>query len=82
MQLLQDKYGDPVVIQRAYTNQLVYLSPVYSEKNVTRLCNVHDQIKVHYCGLEALRVDQITYSSIVVPILMGKIPKGVMFNMI
>ena len=25
--LLQDRYGDPVVIQRAHINQLVYLSP-------------------------------------------------------
>ena len=32
MKLLQDRYGDPVVIQRAHINQLVYLSPVYSER--------------------------------------------------
>ena len=33
-------------------------------------------------GLEALGVDQITYSTIVVPMLMEKIPEGVRFNMI
>ena len=55
---------------------------MYSEKNVTRLRNLHDQIEAHYRGLEALRVDQITYSTIVVPMLMEKIPEGIRFNMI
>ena len=82
MKLLQDRYGDPVVMQRVHINQLVYLSPVYSEKNVTRLRNLHDQIEVHYRGLEALGGDQITYSSIVVPTLLEKLPEGVRFNMI
>ena len=44
--------------------------------------NLHDQIEAHYLGLEALGVDQITYSTIVVPMLMEKISEGVRFNMI
>ena len=82
VKLLKDRYGDPVIIQRAHINQLAYLPPVFSDKNLKRLRELHDQIETHYRGLEALHVDQITYSTIVVPMLMEKIPDGVKFNMI
>ena len=42
-----------------------------------RLRELHDQIETHYHGLEALDVDQITYSTIVFPMLLEKIPDGV-----
>ena len=68
-------YGFPCALLKDLTCML-------SEKNVTRLRNLHDQIEAHYRGLEALGVDQITYSTIVVPMLLEKIPEGVRFNMI
>ena len=82
IKLLQDRYGDPVVIQRAHINQLAYLPSVYSERNTARLRSLHDQIETHYRGLEALDVDRNTYSTIVVPMLMEKIPDAIRFNMI
>ena len=42
----------------------------------------HDQIEAHYRGLEALGVDRQSYSSIVVPLLMAKLPDSVRMNMI
>ena len=51
-------------------------------RRLNRLRELHDQIETHYHGLGALHVDQITYSTIVVPMLMEKIPDGVKFNMI
>ena len=82
IKLLQDRYGDPVVIQRAHVNQLAYLPSVYSERNTARLRSLHDQIETHYRGLEALDVDQNTYSTIVATMLMEKIPDAIRFNMI
>ena len=82
IKLLQDRYGDPVVIQRAHINQLAYLPSEYSERNTARLRSLHDQIETHYRGLEALDVDQNTYSTIFVPMLMEKIPDTIRFNMI
>ena len=35
----------------------------------------HDQIEPHFRRLEALGVDKITYSSIIVPVLMEKLPE-------
>ena len=74
IKVLQDRYGDPVVIQRAHITQLAYLPSVYSERNTARSHSLHDQIETHYCGLEALDVDQNTYSTSFVLMLMEKIP--------
>ena len=58
------------------------LAPVYNKKNISRLRTLHDQTEAHFRGLEAQGVDMSTYSSIVVPVLMEKIPEVVRFNMI
>ena len=80
--LLKKRFGKTEVIQRAHINHLMNLAPVYNEKNISRLRTLHDQVEAHFRGLEAQGVDMSTYSSIVVPILMRKIPKVVRFNMI
>ena len=80
--LLKKRFGKTEVIQRAHINHLMNLAPVYNEKNVSRLRALHDRIEVHFRGLEAQGVDMSTYSSIVVPILMEKIPEVVRFSMI
>ena len=80
--LLKKRFGKTEVIQRAHINHLMNLAPVYNERNTSRLRTLHDQIEAHFRGLEAQGVDMSTYSSIVVPILMEKIPEVVRFNMI
>ena len=47
-----------------------------------RLRNFYDDVETHFRGLQALGVDQETYSSIVVPVLMDKLPDSVRINMI
>ena len=80
--LLRKRFRKTEVIQRAHINYLMNLAPVYNEKNISRLGALHDQIEVHFRGLEAQGVDMSTYSSIIVPILMEKILEFVRFSMI
>ena len=82
VELLQKRFGKPEVVQLSYINQLLNLMPVFNEKHVQRLRALQDQIKTNFRGLQAQGVDAKTYSSIVVPILMEKIPESVRFNMI
>ena len=82
IELLKKRFGKPEEIQRAHINHLLHLAPVFNERSVNRLRTLHDQIETHFRGLEALGVDRITYSSIVVPELMEKIPEQIRFNMI
>ena len=80
--LLTKRFARPSVIRHAHINEMANLSPVFNEKSVGRLRHFHDQIKAHYRGLEALGVDRRSYSSIVVPLLMAKLPDSVRMNMI
>eukprot|EP00794_Sanderia_malayensis_P012188 gene12188-biopygen9724 len=52
------------------------------ERNVTKLRLLYDKVETHFRGLEAQEVDQTSYSSIVVPVILDKIPENVRYNMI
>ena len=80
--LLTKRFARPSVIRHAHINEMANLSPVFNEQSVGRLHHFHDQIEAHYRGLEALGVDKQFYSSIVVPLLMTKLPDSVRMNMI
>ena len=58
------------------------LTPVFNERNVGRLRHLLDDIETHFRGREALKVERESYSSIVVPVLMDKIPDQIRMNMI
>ena len=80
--LLRSRYAKPGVIKRAHINELINLSPVFNEKSVQRLRNLRDQIETHFRAMEAQGVNKESYSSVVVPVLMGKIPETLRNNMI
>ena len=82
LELLRKRYAKPGVIKRAHLNDLINLAPVYSEKNVQRLRILHDQIETRFRAMEAQKIDQDSYSSVIVPVLMGKIPEAIRNNMI
>ena len=80
--ILKSRFTKPSVIQRAHINEMINLPAVFNEKNVTRLRTLQDQIEIHYRGLDAIGVDKNSYSSIVVPILMEKVPEAIRYNMV
>ena len=80
--ILKSRFAKPGVIQRAHINEMINLPAVFNEKNVTRLRTLQDQIEIDYRGLEAIGVDKNSYSSIVVPILMEKVPEAIRYNMV
>eukprot|EP00794_Sanderia_malayensis_P001256 gene1256-biopygen483 len=80
--LLEKRYAKPSIIQREHINQMINIQPVFSERNVTKLRLLYDKVETHFRGLEAQEVDQTSYSSIVVPVILDKIPENVRYNMI
>eukprot|EP00794_Sanderia_malayensis_P017908 gene17908-biopygen12896 len=72
LELLKGRYAKPSVIKRANINDLINLAPVYNEKSVQRLRHLHDQIETRFRAMEAQRVNKESYSSVVVPILLGE----------
>ena len=75
IQLPKKRYGKEKVIQRAYINDLLNLEPIYGERDTERLRTMYDFAETKYRASEALGVDQETYSAIVVPSLLEKLPE-------
>ena len=75
--LLKDRFGKAIVIERAHVNDLLNVNPVYHDKDTAGLRRLYDTIEVHHRGLRALNVDASTYEGIVVPAIIGKLPEGV-----
>ena len=82
VELLKKRYAKPNMIQRAHMNELISLQPVFSEKNVIKLRQFHDEIETHFRGLEAIGVKKSSYSSFIVPILLDKLPESLRISMI
>ena len=69
--LLKDRFGKAIVIERAQVNDLLNVNPVYHDKDTAGLRRLYDTIEVHHRGLEALNVGTNTYEGIVVPAIIG-----------
>ena len=82
VEILVKRYAKTTVIKRVHINDMLNLAPVFNERNVSRLRHFLDDIETHFRGLEALGVDKDSYSSIVVPVLMDKLPEPIRINMI
>ena len=80
--LLKKRFAKPSMLEHAHINQMVNMQPVFNEDDVIRLRKFRDQIEANFRGLEALSVDQGTYSKIVVPVLVEKLPKQLKFSMV
>ena len=80
--LLFKRYAKPGFIKRAHINKLLFLDPVFKETSVERLRALRDQIETHFRALEAQGVDKDSYSTVVVPAVMEKIPQSTRYNMI
>lgn len=74
VELLKKRYGKKIAIQRAYVNELLYMRPLYNDADTPRLRSLYDFAETKYRALQALGVDEETYSAIVVPMVLEKIP--------
>ena len=79
--LLKRRFGRPATIQRAHINELLNVQGVFREREIGRLRALYDKIECHHRGLVALSVDEATYSSIVVPALLERLPENVRLAM-
>eukprot|EP00795_Rhopilema_esculentum_P017840 gene17840-biopygen6664 len=82
VELLRNRFAKPTILQRAHVQELLSLQPLYSDRSFGKLRSMHDAMETHYRGLEALGVNQNTYSSIVVPALLNKLPESCKLNMV
>ncbi|CAB4031805.1 Hypothetical predicted protein, partial [Paramuricea clavata] len=75
LELLRNRYGKKNVIQRALIQELLKLKPVYNNRDLDGLRKLYDTCETNYRALEAQGVNVSTYSRIVVPTIMEKLPE-------
>ena len=76
VQALKKRYGKEIAIQRAHVNDLLDLLPVFRDRDIPRLRKLYDDCETHFRALQALKVNENTYSSMVVPSIMQKLPEN------
>ena len=77
MDVLQRRFGNKTVVQRAHFNELLNVKPVFNANGTERLRKFFDTVESNFRGLEALGVNQEIYSEIVVPTVLNKRPEVV-----
>ena len=70
------------MIKRSHINELMNLQPVYKERDLDRLRHFYDMAETHFRGLDSMMVDETTYSCVVVPLLLDKLPEAVQLSML
>ena len=73
VKLLKDRYGKPQQIISAHMDELLKITPCSNDKSV-QLRNILDQICVHIRGLQSLGVSAAQYGSLLIPVIMAKLP--------
>ena len=77
VELLKKRFGKKIAVQRTLVNELLNTPPVLNDSDTARLRGLYDFVETKYRALQALDVDELTYSEIVVPILLEKIPDSI-----
>lgn len=78
--LLKERFGDPQAIIAAHMEELLKL-PDCTIDRPSALRNIYDRITVHTRGLNSLGVDLRHYGSLLIPIIMPKLPNEVHLRM-
>ena len=74
VELLKNRYGKKTAIQPAHVSELLNVQPVYNERDAQRLRSLYDFLETKHRALQALEVDESTYSAIMVPSVLEKLP--------
>ena len=76
VELLKERYGNKQKIVSAHMEELLKL-PICSQEKTSELRSLYDKINIHIRGLESLGVNAEHYGSLLIPVLMQRIPKNI-----
>ena len=74
--LLHERYGNKQVIISSDIESLLKLPRVTFVLDIKRVRMVYDQIKIKICSLQALGIKAESYGSLLILVVMKKIPKN------
>ena len=74
--ILQDRFGKKQKIIFKHMDELLKL-PVCQTEKPAQLRYIYDTINVHVRGLQALGIDSNQYGSLLIPVIMSRVPKDI-----
>ncbi|CAB4040850.1 PREDICTED: uncharacterized protein LOC107340613, partial [Paramuricea clavata] len=77
VKLLQERFGNKQVIISGHMDSLLKITSLNVSNDVKKLRQMYDKVETHVRGLQALEVPTESYGSLLVPILMTKIPEDI-----
>eukprot|EP00794_Sanderia_malayensis_P001352 gene1352-1492_t len=80
VEALKQRYGQPALLRNSHLAALKEVEPVYNSKELTRLRRLHDEVDCHYKALTVMGVKSETYSMVIMPDLMKKIPRDIVVS--
>eukprot|EP00112_Aurelia_sp_Birch-Aquarium-sp1_P004822 Seg1546.12 transcript_id=Seg1546.12/GoldUCD/mRNA.D3Y31 product="hypothetical protein" protein_id=Seg1546.12/GoldUCD/D3Y31 len=77
LQMLKDRFGKKDEIGHVHYDELTKLQPIYSDKNITRVRKLYDDVDFHHRVLQALGTSQEKYADVFVPMIESKLPENI-----
>ena len=74
LKILKDRFGNVQQIVSSHIEKLANLSNISSDSSLTKNRKFYDQIVSHVRCLDSLNIKSDSYSALLVPIIMGKLP--------
>ena len=73
-EILEKRFEQKQIVINAHMEGLVKLSPVSCNDDLKRLRQLHDQVESHVRALQAIGIDKDAYGTLLLPLLLEKIP--------
>ena len=77
LELLQKRYGQKQTIINSHIDTILKIQPLYNNADVTQLRKFYDTVEQHCRGLQALGADSSSYGTILVNILLQRLPENI-----
>ncbi len=75
--LLKGRFGQRQMVLNSHIDALLKIDPVNKNANIYDLRKFYDSIETHGRGLQALKVDPKTYGTVLVNVLLQKLPEEI-----
>ena len=82
IKLLTDRFGREEDISHSHYEELMKLQPVFSDKDMTRIRKLYDDVETHHRALKALGKAQDQYSDVFVPLIESKLPENLRVSLL
>ena len=73
--LLQERFAQKQIIINSHMDAMLKLNSVSTMADIKKIRQIYDQVEIHVRGLQAQGVDSAQYGTLLIPIMMAKIPE-------